>query len=349
MRISEAAISMASEHMSSQSHKISESLEVVRSASTNTMPNHSIADSITISQEALQMAGSEETSAIEQAAVAAEQDPRTQLLRALIETLTGCEVKILRIQFKPIRSFESESLAPSSAAAMGSRMNQGEWGVEYHRHEVRQESEQTVFQAQGAIKTIEGQEIQFEFTIEMTRHSKEESHLDLVSGTAAKKKKDPLVLNFDHNLAQLSEFEFAFDIDADGKTENIRFVGNGSGFLSLDKNNNNKIDNGSELFGTASGNGFADLAQYDHDHNGWIDENDAIYNQLRIWVKADAQHDTLITLNDAHVGAIALANLATPFEIKGAAPQTFAEVQASGIYVTNEGQIKIIQQIDWLI
>ena len=30
-----------------------------------------------------------------------------------------------------------------------------------------------------------------------------------------------------------------------------------------------------ELFGTKSGNGFADLAKYDSDGNGWIDEADA--------------------------------------------------------------------------
>lgn len=42
--------------------------------------------------------------------------------------------------------------------------------------------------------------------------------------------------------------------------------------LSLDQNGNGEIDNGTELFGTKSGDGFADLARYDLDYNGWIDE-----------------------------------------------------------------------------
>ena len=54
-------------------------------------------------------------------------------------------------------------------------------------------------------------------------------------------------------------------------------LGSGSGFLALDKNGNGKIDDGSELFGTKSGDGFADLAEYDSDGNGWIDEKGRVY------------------------------------------------------------------------
>jgi hypothetical protein len=31
------------------------------------------------------------------------------------------------------------------------------------------------------------------------------------------------------------------------------------------------------LFGPQTGNGFAELAEYDEDKNNWIDENDSIY------------------------------------------------------------------------
>ncbi len=41
----------------------------------------------------------------------------------------------------------------------------------------------------------------------------------------------------------------------------------------------NKINDGSELFGTSSGDGFKDLATYDEDENGWIDENDSIFSK----------------------------------------------------------------------
>ena len=42
---------------------------------------------------------------------------------------------------------------------------------------------------------------------------------------------------------------------------------NGSGYLALDKNGDGTINDGSELFGTRNGDGFADLAQYDEDGN----------------------------------------------------------------------------------
>ena len=37
-----------------------------------------------------------------------------------------------------------------------------------------------------------------------------------------------------------------------------------------------------KLFGTSSGDGFKDLAEYDEDGNGWIDENDSIFNRLKV-------------------------------------------------------------------
>jgi hypothetical protein len=59
--------------------------------------------------------------------------------------------------------------------------------------------------------------------------------------------------------------------------------GAASGFLVFDRNGNGKADNGSELFGVASGNGFADLRRLDEDRNGWIDENDSAWRQLAVW------------------------------------------------------------------
>ena len=76
-----------------------------------------------------------------------------------------------------------------------------------------------------------------------------------------------------------------FDIDADGEEESISYLQGGSGYLALDKNGDGVINDGSELFGTKSGDGFADLAEYDADGNGWIDENDPIFDKLLIWAK----------------------------------------------------------------
>ncbi|MCW9026262.1 MAG: hypothetical protein OQJ77_03015, partial [Thiovulaceae bacterium] len=67
---------------------------------------------------------------------------------------------------------------------------------------------------------------------------------------------DPLVLNFDGEIPNLDKQKFSFDIDCDGESDQISKLSEGCGFLALDKNNNNSIDDGTELFGTQNGNGF---------------------------------------------------------------------------------------------
>ena len=62
----------------------------------------------------------------------------------------------------------------------------------------------------------------------------------------------------------------------------ISFVGSGSGLLALDKNGDGIINNGTELFGPNTQDGFSELSKYDSDGNGWIDENDSVYDNLRI-------------------------------------------------------------------
>ena len=82
---------------------------------------------------------------------------------------------------------------------------------------------------------------------------------------------DPLVINLDGNIAELSDQTFLFDLDGDGEMDEISELSAKSGFLALDKNGDGTINDGTELFGTRSGNGFQDLSAYDTDHNGFID------------------------------------------------------------------------------
>jgi len=100
------------------------------------------------------------------------------------------------------------------------------------------------------------------------------------------KKVDPLVLNFEGNRAELTGAKFAFDLDQDGEQEHISFVGSGSGILVLDRNKDGIVNDGSELFGPSTGNGFNELASLDGDENGWIDENDAAYQDLSVWTRS---------------------------------------------------------------
>ena len=162
-------------------------------------------------------------------------------------------------------------------------------------------------------------------------------------------KKDPLVVNFNGTSAQLTDAKFAFDLNSDGKTDKVSFVGAGSGFLALDKNGNGVIDNGSELFGTQSGNGFADLSAYDSDGNKWIDENDAVYSKLQIWSKDAGGGDHLSTLAQLNVGALYLGNVATPFDLKNRANDLQGQVRSSGVFLHEDGSAGTLQQVDLVV
>jgi hypothetical protein len=179
----------------------------------------------------------------------------------------------------------------------------------------------------------------------MSRYYHEESNVSIRLGDA-RQMKDPLVLNFEGTAAQLTSQRFAFDLDADGQTDSINFVAGGSGFLALDRNEDGSINDGSELFGAKSGDGFAELATFDADKNGWIDENDAVYEQLRVWTKDSTGNDQLATLKQANVGAISLARVATPFDIKDTTNSLQGQIRSSGIFLQEDGGMGTVQQID---
>ncbi|HYI47922.1 MAG TPA: calcium-binding protein [Allosphingosinicella sp.] len=106
---------------------------------------------------------------------------------------------------------------------------------------------------------------------------------------------DPLVLDLDGDGVELISVDHSsafFDIDLDGFAENVGWVGADDGLLALDRNGNGEIDDISELFGTATENGFAVLGGYDGNHDGRIDQADAIFSQLRIWRDANGNGET---------------------------------------------------------
>ncbi len=157
---------------------------------------------------------------------------------------------------------------------------------------------------------------------------------------------DPLVINFDDALPDLSNECFSFDIDCDGKSDQLSLLQNGNGFLALDSNGNNTIDDGSELFGTKNGNGFADLAQYDSDNNSWIDENDPILEKLRIWINSEDE-SRLVALGELGIGALYLGYTANPFEIKNSDNETLGRIKGNGLYLNEDGTSGLMTQIDF--
>jgi hypothetical protein len=157
---------------------------------------------------------------------------------------------------------------------------------------------------------------------------------------------DPLVINFNGPAAMLTDQKFSFDLNADGNNEAMPFVQGGSGILAFDRNGDGRVNNGSELFGPLTGNGFAELSKYDADGNGWIDEKDEVYQQLSIWTKATDGTDILMGLKASGVGAIFTGYADTSFALKDDANNLRGQIRRTGLYLNETGKAGSIQQLD---
>lgn len=205
-------------------------------------------------------------------------------------------------------------------------------------HERICESESTQVCGKGLVKTSDGREIDFAFQLDMARSFSRENRSE-ESGSI--ELRDPLVLNFDGSYCQLTDQRFKFDLDSDGKPEYLPGLADGNCFLVFDRNGNGRADDGSELFGTRSGDGFADLARLDHDGNGWIDEGDSAYASLGLW-----SGDSYRSLGEAGVGALFTGAVEAPFALKNADNELLGQIRAAGLYLMENGSSGLMQQLD---
>jgi len=274
-------------------------------------------------------------------------DPKYLIIKLLLEKLTGKKIRIVEVS--ELEGADSESLNKlNDAAAASSGNGHVGWGVRYDASETHQESQEVQFNAQGVIKTKDGKNIKFDLHVMLKSNYLSEQNFSFRAGDA--KKVDPLVINFNGAASELTDMKFEFDLDADDNKDTISFVTPGSGFLALDKNGDGKINDGSELFGPVTGNGFEELSAYDKDGNSWIDEGDEIYGKLLVWMKDAEGNDSLVNLNEQDVGALYLGNLESKFDIKNSENQTQGEVKRFGLYLTDTNPTAgVIQQIDLVV
>lgn len=270
-------------------------------------------------------------------------DLNMRVLQAMFERLTGRKFQMV----EPVSANKGESDAAASVSEGGeiaAPVEESEgFGMVYDYHESHYEYEKTEFQSEGVIQTEDGREINFNVSLSMSREFYSEQNVNIRAGDALK---DPLVVNFSGSAAEVTQRDFHFDIDADGQADQIGFVGPGSGFLALDKNSDGEINDGSELFGALSGDGFADLAEYDSDGNNWIDENDDIYESLRIWSRDQLGEEQLMGLGQAGVGAFYLGHIETLFSVKDSDNAMLGQVKETGLAVMETGQVVTMQQLD---
>lgn len=266
------------------------------------------------------------------------------LIQKMLEKLTGKKLRFCIPEEITIRGQKENTL---NCSWLGNTMDNSQpvrgWGLEYSYSESHYEKQTLFFRSEGIIRTADSREINFSIELNMSREFASRININIRGGDAAK---DPLVINFSGTAPALNGEKISFDIDCDGRDDTIPFLAPGSGFLVLDLNEDGIINNGSEMFGPQSGNGFEELSQYDEDRNNWIDENDPIYNRLRIWTKDETGKNVLLALGIKGIGAIYLGNTGTYFEMKNAQNELLGKIQKTGIFIREDGTAGTVQYID---
>lgn len=127
----------------------------------------------------------------------------------------------------------------------------------------------------------------------------------------------PVVLDLDGDgiaLVKRSKSGATFDYDGDGVGDDTGWISGGDGFLVIDRDNDGKITEASELSLAAEDgsarSGLQGLAWLDSDGNGVVDADDARFGELRVWQDRNGNGRTdageLMSLAEAGVATIRL-------------------------------------------
>lgn len=152
----------------------------------------------------------------------------------------------------------------------------------------------------------------------LTEIKNDQSRFSSAEKTAPQR--DPLIIDLGEEDIELIDVEKGvyFDLDNNGFAEKTAWIGEEDGFLAIDVNKNDSIDNGSELFGdkfimpdgNVSRTGSEALSSLDENGDGVINADDTIFESLCIWVDADHDGETdegeLLSLTEYGIESIDL-------------------------------------------
>ncbi len=286
---------------------------------------------------------SKDTASIEDVSGDSSIDPKLMAIIRALEALTGKKIDTSFLKkLQPNNAPNPVADKPANSSGTDEVKPLG-WGIDYSYQRTQTHEESLDFSAQGSVKSQDGKSIDFSLALRMKSSTQVSESISLKAGDALT---DPLVINFGADTVTISDIQKKFDLNLDGKSDTFSFVGNGSGFLALDKNHDGTINNGSELFGPTKGNGFKELAAYDSDKNNWIDENDAIFKSLVIWTKDEQGVENLYSLKDKNVGALYLGSANTQFDLNDSNQKTQALLRESSVYLKESGGEGTLQEVD---
>lgn len=219
--------------------------------------------------------------------------------------------------------------------------------AEFHfsQHIQFQQSTHNVMSAQGSVKLSDGREIGFNLHLEHQQNTRIEALTQLSLQKVAMH--DPLVINLGDQPVSLKNTTFEFDLLANGEQQQLAQLSSGAGYLTFDLNGDGVVTDGKELFGTQTGDAYAELAVYDEDGNGWIDENDSIFHQLKLWMD-QADKGATISLAQAGIGAIYLGNVPYEYDLRSNQGALLGQSKAASIVLMESGEVKTSQAIDLL-
>ncbi len=265
------------------------------------------------------------------------------MLRRLVEALTGTRIAIVRssdLGHGSTKVDTSPASQPIGTARTEEPARAG-FGLELQIERVTSHSESVSFTAEGTLVTGDGRTLSFDFSLAASKTHLSVERLDVRMGDAPLK--DPLVLMSTASFAELGERFKMIDLDRDGTLDRLPLVTNGA-YLVLDRDGSGAIDDASELFGAITGDGFAELAELDLDRNGFIDEADPAFGDLRL-LRGSEGGESLESLRDANVGAIATMSASTPLSLETNGVVA-GRIRATGVYLTENGSVLPVEQVD---
>jgi hypothetical protein len=266
-------------------------------------------------------------------------------LIALVEKLTGERVRVMDPSDLSAPASRGDALPEASPAAhrrsvaSGGPSGAGGFGMEIVVTRTEHEVEATGVEIAASVTTADGRRLDVGVDLEMYQELARSVRAGLTVG--APEPKDPLVLSFG-TVPSLTSERVDLDLDGDGAAESLPFVGDGLAYLAIDRDGDGAVSGGEELFGPRSGDGFSELAAYDVDGNGWIDEGDPVFGQLRLWGSPEGG---LVSLADRGVGAIGLANIASPFTLRGGG-EVLGQMRSTGLWLGENGTAGTVHQVD---